>query len=297
MNIKFDTLRKFSMPLPRSRFLNSGLEGFESSEIVIRSKCDLHTFVSIASELDHRHSETSPTYMRLNPAPKSFINPSRATSSLSIDFSNCYQLLLAMSIRDFGDQRNASVKTSTRKGSGMLRLLGSKCVIKLQLNVSNQLSTEVDCIFPFYSHTILDYMQLNTLLHDGSSYEKKPTQPPTESSGHKRTVVFYRVREHYDPAQGRYLSPWKSISLPYDVADGDRTTAKPEIKPSNATESTFSMVWGRCTPPSTSFWTSDAIFSGFQVVGNVSTFFPCITFFGASTIREIETLLQPLLED
>lgn len=149
MNIKFDTLRKFSLPLPRSRFLNSGLEGFESSEIVMRSNCDLHTFVSIAAQIDQRHTETSPTYMHLNPIPRSFVNPSRATGSLSVDFSNCFQLFLAMEIWDSGDHRQAAVKTSTRKGRGMLRLLGSKCVIKLDPTTSGQPSTEVDCIFPF----------------------------------------------------------------------------------------------------------------------------------------------------
>ncbi len=126
------------------------------------------------------------------------------------------------------------------------------------------------------------------------------TAQRTTMHGLSDQVVFYRYRENYDPAQGRYISPWRSRSVIWEYFKTSDNSTQPRTSTSlsgpgsaNAdSESTFSVEWSRCSSLPNSVWTEDATFMGVEVLGEITAFFPSVTFFGPSTLTEIDALLQ-----
>ena len=108
-----------------------------------------------------------------------------------------------------------------------------------------------------------------------------------------KQVVFYRCRLNYDESQGKYLSPWKALNL--DISSVMPMNQDEHRGHETDTESFFSVQWSQCRPISSTLWTTDATFLGVQVLGDITSFFPSVTFFGASTIREVERLISDYL--
>lgn len=290
-NIKYELLHKLSQPILRSRFLNSGMEGFDSSELVVKTKCDLHTFISIATSMNIPGISSSSQCTRLNPSSNAFQAPSRATKSLSVDFQGMSHLLNVLHIMDSSDHQNAGLKTTNKTGQGMLRLLGSKCVLTFNRILGSESPVEVDCIIPFHSCTFIQLSQLQSAVRKHLENEQKTTNQHDcmEETDYSTNVIFYRTRVNYDESQGRYLSPWKAtyLSLPFF-----KLSSTTEYEGYHKEDSTFSFVWTRSIPISPFQWSVDATFMGLQVVGELSIFLPSLTFFGSSTISEIKDLLS-----
>lgn len=116
-SLKYETLAKLSSPITRSGFVNSGLEGFETSELLVKTKCDLGSFISIVDFFRRRPASLVPHAFRLNPSSNSFQHPSRATQLLSIDFESLKQLLLALDIRDPSDHVKAGRRATRKRGA------------------------------------------------------------------------------------------------------------------------------------------------------------------------------------
>ena len=172
--LKFDTLSKLSAPVQKPRLLNSGQEGFQTSEVLVRTKCDMHTYLRLVSTFRQRLSGVSPSSStadaatnqsyRFNPSSQSFINPSRATQSLSFDFNHLQSLLLCLYIKDAADHVMAGIRSSKRKGNGMIRLLGTSCVVTVKSTSTSPSPIDIDCIMPYSSHTSIQLERLQSVL-------------------------------------------------------------------------------------------------------------------------------------
>lgn len=292
--LKYETLARLSAPISRSRFVNSGLEGFESSELLVKTKCDLSSFISIVHFFRKHPTSRLPNAFRLNPNSNSFQHPSRATQLLSIDFENLRQLLLALDIRDTSDHSRARLKTTSKKGCAMLRLLGSACVLSVPSQNAHDSALDIDCILPGLSHTpfVSDQLvsALRTIISEGDNMTGF-----TDANDSQNCYIFYRIRRNYDQSQGRYLSPWRISTVNFRTFVSSSTSGSSENNNSNSgpdSDTTFSVQWTQSAPLSATAWTSDARYFGEHVLGELSIFFPSVTFFGDSTIREIDGLLD-----
>ncbi len=297
--LKYECLHKFSHPLSRSRFNNSGLEGFQSSDVLVVVKSDMHTFIDIAQRqcLDDSRLSTS---VRLKPDLCAFHSPSRATNSLSIDFISLSSMLRFMSIMDIADHRTFASRGSVGKQGGMLRLLGSSCLLTLRKSETRSTPVDVDCFLPFTSCSDSQVRQLQEILESDSSDNhsnttQKPTFPVLPDN-----LVLYRHRKNYDASQGRFISPWLARRVSWTHFSPESDTEKPASTPSSSTttsnstgdsDATFCAEWTRFTQFPKSAWTSDATYTGYYVMGQLTAFFPAVTFFGPSTVAEIETLM------
>ena len=169
----------------------------------------------------------------------------------------------------------------------MLRLLGSSCIVTLNQG-SQPESIVVDCIFPFYSFTYAQVEILQSVLRSQLDSSSTHSHAVFHGSDSETRPILYRVRQNYDEAQGRYLSPWKLLHLHLPVFSTSSTVGKDKYREEDCT---FSLQWTAAAPLSSSMWTTDATFMGLQVLGDVTSFLPCITFFGPSTIDEVQKLI------
>lgn len=286
-SLKYETLAKLSSSLSRSRFLNSGMEGFEASELVVRGRCDLHTFLSIVNYFKHCPTSTIPNSFRLNPTCSAFINPSRATNLLSIDFESLIQLLVSLDVRDSTDHHRASMKSTSKKNGSMLRLLGSTCTMTVNSSSPSTPPVVLDCVLPSFSFTSTIHQHLHNAfrtfldcndVHQQGFDDNEDVHP-----------VLFRERRNYDPVQGRYLSAWKMLHLRLRCFHTSSTVGTEQYR---SNDSTFSVQWTQLPVLSPSSWTSDGRFFGQHVLGELNVFFPCVTFVGETTIAEIQTLLH-----
>lgn len=303
--IKYEVLLHFSSPLPRSRFQNSGLEGFQISETSVVVKCDLNTFLQLTRPLNSSSYNGS---SRFAPNFALFESPSRATNNLSVHFSTLSDLLYWMQVHDIADHMAFCYKSSYRKSAGMLRVIGTACLVT-RVRIPGVLDpVDVDCVLPFTSRTKPRLDQLREHL------ETRPTDVvPAASNSHatkglKNNVVLYRFRQNFNEAQGRYISPWRSRQIPWnslletisnsaDAQSSSNLTSSTEPTTHTSTstsgcDSTFSVEWSKCAPLPGSIWTEDACFMGLKVMGQITVFFPVVTFYGASTVAEIRNLLE-----
>ncbi|MEM8863859.1 MAG: hypothetical protein AAGD96_36585, partial [Chloroflexota bacterium] len=96
--------------------------------------------------------------------------------------------------------------------------------------------------------------------------------------------------------------PWRAKNITWSTFDS-LIEKEPAAGPSSQkysststsppdTESTFSIEWSPCKAIPSTLWTEDASFTGVHVLGQITAFFPSITFFGPSTLSELEQLLQ-----
>lgn len=302
-NLRFRSLAKFSQPLLKSRFFNSGVEGFQSSDICVSTSCDLHTFLELVSTLRFPSLDSTTSHVRLSPSPQAFEVPSRATSSLSIDFGHINQFLGWLLINDNFDRQAIKVKSARRMKNSMLRILGTSCVVNVQKHNGDHV--EVDCILPFMSCTASQIAQLSHVLNDENKGTSTASILPnsTEIAAHRVDTVLFRYRENYDDAQGRFLSPWRSKTIIWNVFPHSTSTVSSKksdpalqyVKQGSFKEegdSCFSIEWRIIKSLPSSMWTSDAKFSGLYVLGEIYSFFPTVTFFGSSTSTEILNLLS-----
>lgn len=301
-NLKYSTLHKFSSPITKSRFHNSGLEGFHTSDILVNVKCDLSTFVEAVTSLQNNEKAVIDLDFSFSPGLSSFENPSRATKSLSVEFRNLQQLLLWLDIKDPRDNLVIGHRLSNTQSSGTLRLLGSSFVLKACQFGPSQKSVDVDIVLPFTSSTMSTYQAIVKALKDTELQTSCSYAPALQSDfnnqhvidcndGCRETVVYYRKRENYDETQGRYLSPWRTsiIRSPFFSEFNEC------IDDTRFTDSTFTVQWTSAPPLSNKLWTSDATFFGTSVMGEVTIFFPSVTFFGSSTVIELIALTDALL--
>lgn len=306
-NLKYSTIMRFAGSLARSKLPRSGVQGYDSSEVVISAPCDMDSFVAITrtagsvstSDSSRIHSPSPSTVnnslsVRFNPSKHAFLQPSRATSSLSVDFTRLSELLRFTQIRDNQDHSTIGVKECKGKTGHLLRLLGSSCRVTIEGSSSNESEgkglLEVDCVLPFQSCTsnfknhIKSFLQSIYIAQKGNVYQR---EVPSGSD-----TLFYRFRENYDHAQGRFLSPWKAVMMDNTCYNSSSTVG---TERSTTDDSTFSIEWYQNPLPRHCTWTSDASYFGQQVLGQVTSFFPCITFFGDATISEIRTLINNYL--
>ena len=172
------------------------MEGFQTTEVLVTVKSDLDTFLELVQDLT---PSSKKGLTRFNPDTQSFINPSRATSSLSVDFTTVSTMLRWMNINDIGDHHTCATKRSMRKNGKQLRILGSSCLITLPrpFSSNSEKSTVlVDCFLPHVSCTTSHIHQLTSLLSDDITTSSQ-TNPPTHDLAND--VVLYRYRENYDP--------------------------------------------------------------------------------------------------
>ena len=200
--LKFETLSKFSTTISKPRLINTGQEGFQCSELTVRQKCDMSTFLDLVttfkSELQLPGSSVERTQRyRLNPSSRSFMNPSRATQSLSIDFQSLQQLLYCLEIKDSRDHFSAGFRSSRRKGNGMVRVLGSACVITLHSLGGSNSSLDIDCVLPFVSHTAIQVDQIQSCLRQALTGSDS-TGACEHTSSNPTCCILYRVRKDYD---------------------------------------------------------------------------------------------------
>lgn len=195
------------------------------------------SFIRVATTTAERTSPAQRHTIRLNPTESSFQHPSRATPTLSLEFEGVNQLLSTLSVCDPADQRAAALKISSRKSCGLSRVLGSSCIISIR-SESGTDATVVDCVFPFssFTYTQVEYLHsvLRTHLHGSSSQSVSSVQ---ENSKH---AILYRVRENYDDAQGRYLSPWKVLHTTLPFFTSASTVGSEKYRDEDAT---FSIHW------------------------------------------------------
>lgn len=258
------------------------------------------TFIDIVRPLlstaVHRLGSTKPN--RFNPSIHAFQHPTRAMTNLSVDFSDLPSMLHWMCIRDLQDHRSFATKTSTLRSGGVLRLLGSKCTIQMKKEGNENGGVDVDCVMPFVTCTASLFSQLQSLLSEEYS-EGDAANPPSIQHGLQTNVVFYRRRENYDACQGRFLSPWRARRITLSPFINEAEHDPPSKSSSSNSTSTmgiysdtsFGVQWSRCAALPSSSWTDDATFTGSLVMGTINLFFPSVTFFGPSTIAEIQALL------
>lgn len=303
--IKYDVLLHFSSPLPRSRFQNSGLEGFQISETSVVVKCDLNSFLQITRPL---HSSSNNGSSRFAPNFSLFESPSRATNNLSVHFSTLSDFLYWMQVHDIADHRAFCYKSSYRKSAGMLRVIGTACLLTSVRIPGGLDPVDVDCVLPFTSRTKPRLDQLREHLEKRSTDVAPAASNSHSTKGLKNSVVLYRFRQNFNAAQGRYISPWRSRQIPWnslldtnsksaDAQSSSNLTSSTEPTTHNSTstsacDSTFSVEWSKCAPLPGSIWTEDACFMGLKVMGQITVFFPVVTFYGASTMAEIQNLLE-----
>ncbi len=293
-NMKHSIVHKFSSQLPSRKYRRTGLEGYDSSDVIISTTCDLESFIQLVSTLDAKDECRKAHAMRFNPNRESFYDPSRATESLSVDFNNLKNLLTHLQLRDSADHQRIGVKRVSGKSGHLLRMLGTSCVLSLGSSDSDSAPTEVDCVLPFMSTTPSNNDILKELLQAAYNNSKQQ-QPHLQRQDHNHSgsdIMFYRFRENYDEGQGRYLSPWKAVLVPNNCFKASSTTG---LEQSSTDDSTFSIEWSRSSQITSSTWTSDALFTGQYVLGEIMAFFPTVTFFGISTVREIDSLISDYL--
>lgn len=306
-NLKYSTITKFAGSIASSKLPRSGVQGYDSSEILISTQCDMESFVAItrtassvtvSRSLDVQSAPattfTGSPSTRFNPSKNAFHNPSRATSSLSVDFKCLSELLLFTQIRDTTDHRTIGIKECKGKNTHLLRLLGSSCTVSINGGVNkatgNQCFLDVDCILPFQSCTPNLKNHIKSYLQSLYISEKADALEHEVPSG--SDALFYRFRENYDDAQGRFLSPWKAVLFDNTCF---RSSSAISTEGSTTDDSTFSIEWCQNPEVRHSTWTSDASYFGQQVLGQLTSFFPSITFFGDVTISEIHSLINNYL--
>ena len=147
--MKHDTLYRFSGSVSRSEFQKFGLEGFQTTELVISVRCDMHSFLNLIDSL--RNQEQT----RFKPDEQSFTNPSRATESLSVDFATLRGLLDWMTINDSADYQTIASKRTIRKNEGLFRLVGTTCPLKVHRHDNPGIEIDVDCVLPFVSLSLI----------------------------------------------------------------------------------------------------------------------------------------------
>ena len=293
-NLKYTIVLKFSGSLSRSRFTRSGVEGYDSSEMIVNTACDMLSFLTISNSINKAGSTNCSHHVRYNPSTSSFINPSRATTNLSVDFRILTDLLEHIQLRDMADWSTISVKRANKKTGRLLRILASSCVLSFAPKRGNGTTVNVDCVLPSQSMTATCINEMKLILKHIYDGELPPGERDTSHSNKRMgsDVLFFRFRENYDEAQGRFLSPWKATTLQNSCFSADSTIGAEQSCPD---DSTFSLEWSSVAPVPKSVWTSDAVYFGEQVLGTVTAFFPSVTFFGEATTREIETLISEYL--
>lgn len=298
-NLKYDIVQKFSSSLCRTKLQNTGVEGFKCMEIIVTTKCDLNSFHSLVQSLVHESRENSNHTFRFSPSLNSFSSQSRATRLLSVDFATLLELLRWISIHDESDVRRISLKSTSRKNDSLLRIVGSTAFLSLPNRGSQSSSLGIDCVFLFSSCTLRLVNHLESVLAEHLANPDNKSDLQTHSttqydysrSSSGTQLVFYRCRENYDDSQGKYLSPWKSIEI---LGSNNLFGVKAEQSAVVAShdDSSISVQWSQSRQISRAMWTDDARFTGMQVLGEINTFFPTVTFFGTSTIKEIKDLLS-----
>lgn len=305
--IKYDSLQRFSTPLPRSRFQNSGLEGFQGQEITVAVKSDLETFKNLTRSLHQTsNSETSSSSVRFLPNFAVFENPSRASNNLSVDFEYLSDLLYWMGVMEITDHRTFGWKSTSQKHGAMLRVVGTSCVLYRVKRPNSMCTVDVDCFMPFTSKLSFRLEQIRQLLETTNTEGTEKASATPIQRGLNSNVVLFRYRENYDEAQGRFVSPWRAQTITWSsftntspstssyntVPSVSTTTSSSSITSTTDCDSTFSVEWSRSAALSSKNWTDDATFFGRKVMGSITVFFPIVTFFGASTLAEIDNLLD-----
>lgn len=306
-NLKYATIMKFTGSLASSKLPRSGVQGYDSSEVAVSTLCDMDSFIAItqtttllgtgASSSIHSQAppilSESPT-VRFNPSRRAFLQPSRATSSISVDLTRLSEILWLTQIRDTQDHSTIGVKECNGKTSHLLRLLGSSCTVTIKATSTgesnNAESIDVDCVLPLQSCTANFKHRIKVFLQSVYVKEKGNVYGTEDHTG--TDPLFYRFRENYDDAQGRFLSPWKAAIIDNSCFQSSSTIGTEEL---NSDDSTFSVEWCQNTLTRHNTWTSDASYFGQQVLGHLTAFFPCITFFGDATISEIQNLIKNYL--
>ena len=287
--MKYNVLHRFSPTVTKPKFQASGLEGFYSGDMVVNTKCDMISFVYLVKPLHNSNLTVMGTDFYYSPSVSAFINPSRATSTLSVDFRDLHHLLQWLHIRDSQDLFMMGCRQSGTIPSGTLRLLGSTFVVKDCRLKSSESVVDIDCVVPFGSATISTYYSV--LYHLQNSIPDTSSPKFTENGSDnqcRKTTVYYRSRENYNEVQGRYLSQWNKMIIKSSFLSPSDTSTNSTI--STFTESMFSIQWSPLPPLPPKIWTSDATFVGPDVMGEVSIFFPSVTFFGSSISNEIRSL-------
>lgn len=300
--MKYDILSRFSAPLSRSKYNKSGVEGFQRNELLVTVRCDLDSFIQMTQSLQEDVNLRAHTTFK--PDLPSFHSPSRATSTLSVDFDSAFTLLNWMGVKDYNDHHTFALKET--KGNinsnvpRILRIVGTSCVLTLTKRHGSELPVDVDCVLPFASCTRSQVDQIRHLL---STTPITPTSDPeTCNSGLAKRclrfdVVLYRYRENYDGSQGRYISPWRARRVTWSSFHSGSELGQSTSSYYNSTstidaDSTFSVEWSRRSSLPSSQWTEDATFFGAHVMGQITTFLPVITFYGPSTLAEISGLIE-----
>ena len=155
-------------------------------------------------------------------------------------------------------------------------------------NEASDNTVDIDCILPLTSSTSNSLYAVRQALTMTEGYSAT-FNGSVSNDASATTIVYCRVRENYDEAQGRYLSPWRKHVIPLPCFSAP---TKHINTVSSFSDSTFSVQWNPCKQLSAKQWTSDATFFGLDVMGEVTLFFPSVTFFGACTVREIGNLLD-----
>ena len=122
--LKYNTLQKFSVAVPRSKFHTTGLEGFNNSDIMVTAACDMRTFTDIIRPLQTDTTAKCGQDFAYTPSSDYFVSPSRATQELVVDFRNLHHFSNWIGIRDHADKLSMGVRRSAGKGGTALRLLG-----------------------------------------------------------------------------------------------------------------------------------------------------------------------------
>lgn len=269
------------------------------TEVVIKEKFDLKSFTSLMLQLHHTHTDRIGSDINFSPCLSAFHSPSRATPFLSVDFRKVKHLLEWLDVHDSRDHLSIGYRFTRLKLSGALRLLGSSFEIEQCHGGNLNSSTIVDCVLPFCSATTSSYHAVAKALSnadinisESADKNKSPTVIPEKENEGDCTLVLYRSRENYSDAQGKYLSPWKKtiIESPPLTEAKNSTTAISTFK-----ESLYSVQWTPLPQVHSTLWTSDATYFGDDVMGEVTIFFPAVTFFGSSTIEEIRILSDDLV--
>lgn len=306
-NLKYGTIMKFTGSLASSKLPRSGVQGYDSSEVIISTQCDMDSFIVIAQSTSLVSSGASSSIqspsastlsglssVRFNPSIGAFLQPSRATASISVDFTRLSEILRFTQIRDIQDHCTIGVKECKGKTSHLLRLLGSSCTVTIKAGsnteTKNTDSIEVDCVLPFQSCTTNFRHYIKRFLQ--SVYNKQRGDVCEHDVRSGTDTLFYRFRENYDDAQGRFLSHWKAALIDNTCFQSSSTIGTEGI---TSDDSTFSVEWCQNPLARHSTWTSDASYFGHQVLGQLTSFFPSITFFGDATISEIQTLINNYL--
>lgn len=313
-NLRYETLHKFTHTLPKLQYHDSGTEGFQQAEILVSTKCDLTTFIGIVQPLLSAASNDSSENMRFNPSISAFREPSRATGTLSVDFTDLVPMLKWLRVHDNADSMNMKTKRTVRSQVAMLRVLGTSCLLT-DPSESQPTQPQVDCFLPFQSCTSFQVQHLHQIftnkregtasevgngvhvhetVQDKGATDAQQQQNVQHDDLKQQPKFLYRRRQDFDDDQGRFLSPWRmkySQSNPFCKETSGETADTSKIDTSESFDCCFTLQWTSSKPLSKTVWTTDATFTGSHVLGDVTLFFPCTTFIGNSTVTEIETLL------